>query len=114
MNTSLFELLNVIVTPWKLVGYLGVVLFAGRWVVQLMATRQHGRPAFPGLFWWMSISGSALLLAYFSFGKNDSVGVLANLFPMGVAVYNFAMHRRATRPQPQPSNQNSSLTMIRA
>ena len=29
----------------------------------------------------MSISGSLLLLPYFIFGKNDSVGVLSNLFP---------------------------------
>lgn len=114
MNTPLLELFNVIVTPWKLVGYLGVLLFAGRWVVQLAATRRHGRPAFPGLFWWMSMSGSALLLAYFTFGKNDSVGVLSNLFPMGVAVYNYLMHRRADRPQVPPPDQGSSATMIRA
>ena len=115
MNNQLFELFNVIVTPWKLVGYLGVLLFAGRWVVQVIATRRQGQPVFPGLFWWMSIAGSALLLAYFILGKNDSVGVLANVFPMGVAIYNFTMYRRATRPKPPlPSDQNSSLTMMRA
>jgi lipid-A-disaccharide synthase-like uncharacterized protein len=41
------------------------------------------------------VLGSALLLAYFIWGKNDSVGVLSNLFPMTVALYNFAMHRRS-------------------
>ena len=114
MNEPLFEIFNVIVTPWKLVGYLGVCLFAGRWVVQVFATRRHGRPAFPGLFWMMSIAGSALLLAYFVWGKNDSVGVMANLFPMGVALYNFAMHRRALQPRKPPADQDSSVTMIRA
>lgn len=99
MNTPLFELLGVLVTPWKLVGYLGVSLFAGRWVVQVLATRRQRRPAFPGLFWIMSISGSALLLAYFIWGKNDSVGVLSNLFPMGVALYNLAMHRSHRQSQ---------------
>ena len=29
-----------------------------------------------------------MLLAYFVFGKNDSVGVLNNLFPACVAAYN--------------------------
>jgi lipid-A-disaccharide synthase-like uncharacterized protein len=29
----------VVVTPWKLVGYLGVALFAGRWFVQLSSLR---------------------------------------------------------------------------
>src|SRR5262245_14088913 len=94
MRTTLFELLGVVVTPWKLVGYLGVALFAGRWVVQVLATRRHGRPVIPGMFWIMSISGSLLLVVYFIWGKNDSVGVLSNLFPMSIAVYNLVMHRR--------------------
>lgn len=95
MNTPIAYLFDVVVTPWKLIGYLGVLLFAGRWVVQLAATRRQGEPAFPPLFWTMSIAGSGLLLAYFIWGRNDSVGVLSNLFPMGVALYNFAMHHRA-------------------
>jgi lipid-A-disaccharide synthase-like uncharacterized protein len=96
MNTSIAHVFDVVITPWKLVGYLGVLLFAGRWVVQVLATRRHGKPVIPGLFWTMSVLGSLLLLSYFVWGKNDSVGVLSNLFPMTVAVYNFLMHRRAT------------------
>lgn len=95
MNTPIAYVFDVMITPWKLVGYLGVLLFAGRWVVQLAATRRQGAPAFPSMFWTMSIAGSGLLLAYFIWGKNDSVGVLSNLFPMGVALYNFTMHYRA-------------------
>ncbi len=94
MDIPLFTLFDVLVTPWKLIGYAGVLLFAGRWIVQVLATQRQGRPAFPGLFWTMSISGSALLLAYFIWGKNDSVGVMSNLFPMAVALYNLMMHHR--------------------
>jgi lipid-A-disaccharide synthase-like uncharacterized protein len=36
----------------------------------------------------MSVSGSVLLLSYFVFGKNDSVGILSNLFPLFIAGYN--------------------------
>ncbi len=42
----------------------------------------------------MSVSGSALLLAYFVFGKNDSVGILSNFFPVFVSVYNLVVHMR--------------------
>ena len=45
----------------------------------------------------MSITGSLLLLAYFTFGKNDSVGILSNLFPAGVAVYNLYLDLRHRR-----------------
>jgi lipid-A-disaccharide synthase-like uncharacterized protein len=31
------------------------------------------------------------------FGKNDSVGVLSNLFPFAVALYNLYLHRRIER-----------------
>ena len=62
MDQPIAEVFNVVITPWKLVGYLGVALFAGRWLVQMLATRRQGRPALPGLFWHMSIAGSALLL----------------------------------------------------
>jgi lipid-A-disaccharide synthase-like uncharacterized protein len=97
MNQVIANVFGVAVTPWKLIGYLGVLLFAGRWVVQVIATRKQGKPVIPLSFWVMSVTGSGLLLAYFIFGKNDSVGVLSNLFPMSVAVYNWAMdvrHRR--------------------
>ncbi len=97
MNSVLCNCFGVVVTPWKLVGYLGVALFAGRWFVQLIASRNQGRPVMPALFWYMSIAGSLLLLSYFVFGKNDSVGVLANLFPFAVALYNLYLHYRAKR-----------------
>ena len=98
MNQVLMIAFGVTLTPWKLVGYAGVVLFAGRWFVQMAYSRAHGKPVVPTVFWFMSISGSLLLLSYFIFGKNDSVGILSNLFPAGVAGYNLYLdltHKRA-------------------
>jgi lipid-A-disaccharide synthase-like uncharacterized protein len=94
LNTVLFNEFGVVVTPWKLVGYVGVLLFAGRWLVQVWASRRKGKPVLPSLFWYMSISGSLLLLMYFVFGKNDSVGIMSNLFPLFVALYNLRLHAR--------------------
>lgn len=92
MNDILLNLdlgaFHVVITGWKIVGYLGVTLFAGRWVVQLIASRRARRPVMPRAFWYMSVSGSILLLTYFTIGKNDSVGVLSNLFPAFTAAYN--------------------------
>ena len=97
MNTVIAIVFGVVVTPWKLIGYLGVALFAGRWIVQVFAARKQGRVVIPRLFWTMSIFGSALLLSYFIWGKNDSVGVLSNLFPMTVALYNLFLDVRSGR-----------------
>ena len=92
MNSTIaaFELfgMTLVITPWKIIGYLGVVLFAGRWFVQLWASRRSRRVVMPRLFWYMSIAGSLMLLSYFIFGKNDSVGILSNSFPFMIASYN--------------------------
>jgi len=94
MNDVLIVMFGVTVTPWKLIGYTGVLLFAGRWFVQLAASKASGKPVMPTLFWYMSASGSVLLLAYFIFGKTDSVGVMSNLFPLFVALYNLYLDGR--------------------
>ena len=99
MNHELFTIGSLVVTPWKLVGYVGVFLFGGRWFIQLIASGVKKKPTFPQIFWYMSLAGSVCLLAYFTFGKNDSVGILSNLFPACVAAYNLFLditHRRRT------------------
>jgi lipid-A-disaccharide synthase-like uncharacterized protein len=61
------------------------------------ASKISGKPVLPRLFWYVSIAGSFCLLSYFTFGKNDSVGILSNLFPMSVAFYNLYLdfsHRK--------------------
>ncbi|MBI9020947.1 MAG: lipid-A-disaccharide synthase N-terminal domain-containing protein [Verrucomicrobia bacterium] len=97
MSETWFTIGALAVTPWKLIGYLGVFLFGGRWFVQLIASHMKKKPTFPLVFWYMSLSGSLCLLAYFIFGKNDSVGILSNLFPASVASYNLFLeitHRK--------------------
>jgi lipid-A-disaccharide synthase-like uncharacterized protein len=105
MNTVLLEALGVVVTPWKLIGYFGVLLFSGRWVVQVLYSKYHKRPVLPTVFWYMSIVGSLALLSYFTFGKNDSVGILANLFPALVAGYNLYLDLRRRRLRRRESAQ---------
>jgi lipid-A-disaccharide synthase-like uncharacterized protein len=76
------------VTPWKLIGYTGALMFGGRWLVQFLASRKAGKPVIPRLFWYMSVAGSLMTLSYFSLSaKQDSVGVLQNLFPTFTALY---------------------------
>ena len=74
-------------SPWKLIGWGGALMFSGRWLVQLIASKRYGKPVVPRAFWYMSIVGSLMTLSYFIFGKNDLVGVLQNLFPTFTAGY---------------------------
>ena len=88
MNQTLFQFGGLVITPMKLIGYAGVAMFSGRWFVQMYASRKSKKPVIPRSFWYLSLAGTLCLLSYFTFGKNDSVGVLSNLFPAFVAAYN--------------------------
>ena len=89
---------GIVVTPWKLIGFVGGLMFVCRWVVQAWATKRAGRPTIPRAFWVISLAGSAMVTSYFIWGKNDSVGVLTNLLPASVALYNLVMDIRNGRP----------------
>ena len=81
------EWTGIHMSPWKLIGWVGALMFGGRWLVQFIASRRAKKPVIPRLFWYMSIVGSLMTLSYFIFGKNDSVGILQNLFPTFTALY---------------------------
>lgn len=75
-------------SPWKLIGLTGALMFGGRWLVQFIASKREGKPVIPRAFWYMSIVGSLMTLSYFVFSqKQDSVGIIQNLFPAFTAVY---------------------------
>ena len=97
MSGVIGNFFGVIVTPWKIVGFLGALMFAGRWLVQAWATRRAGRPMIPRAFWIISLAGSAMVTSYFIWGKNDSVGILTNVLPASVAFYNLIMDIKAGR-----------------
>ena len=87
-------------SPWKLIGLTGALMFGTRWFVQFAASRRAGRPVIPRLFWYMSLAGSVMTLSYFLFSqKQDAVGVLQNLFPAFTAAYSLWLDIRHHREQ---------------
>jgi lipid-A-disaccharide synthase-like uncharacterized protein len=49
---------------WEIVGYSGTAIFGTRFIAQWIASERAGRSVVPPAFWWLSIVGSALMLAY--------------------------------------------------
>ena len=97
MNQALpwLEWTGVHLSPWKLIGLTGALMFGGRWLVQFWATRKAGRPVIPRLFWYMSVAGSLMTLSYFQFSaKQDAVGIAQNLFPAFTALYSLRLDIR--------------------
>jgi lipid-A-disaccharide synthase-like uncharacterized protein len=84
---------------WKAIGLTGGALFGLRWWVQAHASKKAGRLVVPALFWYMSLLGAAMQLAYFVFYRFDSVGFLATFPPTLVAAWNvkkFYLNKPAT------------------
>jgi lipid-A-disaccharide synthase-like uncharacterized protein len=96
----LFAFLNITSfagVAWVGVGLLGQVLFAGRMLVQWLASERNRRSVVPVGFWWMSLGGATLLLVYFVWRK-DVVGVLGQATGWLIYVRNLSLIYRSPRP----------------
>lgn len=82
---------------WVGVGLLGQVLFTGRMVVQWLASEKKNESVVPPAFWWMSLVGATMLLAYFLWRK-DPVGVLGQAFGWFIYVRNLWLIYRSQAP----------------
>lgn len=69
---------------WMLVGFLGQALFSARFVLQWLASERARRSVVPKAFWYFSIAGSAVLLAY-SIHRLDPVFIVGQA--AGFAIY---------------------------
>jgi lipid-A-disaccharide synthase-like uncharacterized protein len=81
---------------WVAVGALGQGLWSSRFVVQWWCSERRGRSHFPAAFWWLSLAGNALLLAY-ALRLGEPVFIAAFLPGPIVQVRNLALLRRARR-----------------
>lgn len=85
---------------WKAIGWLGNAVFFTRFMVQWYATEKRRQVVIPVMFWWFSLLGSLLLLAY-SIYKRDSVFIVAYAVNWIPYMRNLIIHHRhesARRP----------------
>jgi lipid-A-disaccharide synthase-like uncharacterized protein len=69
---------------WLYLGLTGQFFFSARFLVQWLATEKQKKSVIPVSFWYFSILGSSLLLAY-SIYKQDPVFIIGQSF--GFIVY---------------------------
>lgn len=81
---------------WKVVGWMGNILFTSRFFVQWWATEKQKRVVIPDAFWWLSLSGSGCLLAYGLY-RRDSVFIFAYLFTWIPYIRNLMIGHRANK-----------------
>ena len=79
---------------WKIIGWVGNLVFFSRFIVQWYATEKRKQVVVPSAFWWLSLSGSLLLLSYALFYQKDSVFIFAYAFTWLPYIRNLIIHRR--------------------
>jgi lipid-A-disaccharide synthase-like uncharacterized protein len=89
--------LGVAWSGWKLVGWSANVVFSTRFLVQWYATEKRRQVVVPVLFWWLSLVGSLLFLAYAVCYEKDSVFILAYAFNWLPYCRNLIIHVRHER-----------------
>ena len=82
---------------WTSVGWLGNAVFFSRFLVQWYATEKRKQVIVPVLFWWLSLTGSLLLLLYALFYDKHHVIIFAYLFTWIPYTRNLVIHYRHTR-----------------
>ena len=69
---------------WLAIGFLGQGLFASRFIIQWVKSEMVGKSIIPVAFWYCSLSGGVVLLAYAIY-KGDPVFITGQ--GMGLIVY---------------------------
>lgn len=69
---------------WYGIGFLGQGMFFMRFLVQWLASERKGKSVIPIHFWYFSIAGSVLVLAYAIYRK-DPVFILGQI--LGMFIY---------------------------
>jgi lipid-A-disaccharide synthase-like uncharacterized protein len=93
---------------WKTIGYGGTFVFFSRFVVQWLHSEKHGESKVTPLFWWQSLFGAALMLAY-SLRQQDPPYILGYLFTVVPYSRNLVLIYRKRRREAllaQPAQDN--------
>lgn len=88
---------------WLFVGLTGQALFSARWLVQWLVTEKSRRSTMPDAFWYLSLLGGLLVLAY-GLHRLDPVIILGQF---GVLIYArnlFFIRRERQAAAPDPSS----------
>jgi lipid-A-disaccharide synthase-like uncharacterized protein len=85
--------LDKVPTGWLLVGLLGQALFTGRFLVQWVASELKKKSVVPRAFWWLSLAGGLVLLAY-ALHRGDLVFILGQAGGLVVYLRNLILIRK--------------------
>ena len=93
---------------WLVIGFLGQGLFFGRWVIQWIASERKAESQVPIAFWYMSLVGGLITLAYAIYRK-DPVFISGQGIGTFVYLRNLVLISRASQAN-QPASSSVPRT----
>jgi lipid-A-disaccharide synthase-like uncharacterized protein len=81
---------------WLILGLAGQAIFGGRFIVQWIASERRRESHVPIVFWYLSLLGGAITLAY-AIHKKDPVFIIGQGSGLIVYVRNLMLIYRAQR-----------------
>src|SRR3954452_5845545 len=103
--TDLWQVLSGM-SLWVKIGFLGQFAFTARFLVQWIASEKKRDSVVPVAFWWLSLVGGSILLAY-AIHRRDPVIIVGQAMGLLVYIRNLmlverARQRAAKRKKAQP------------
>ena len=83
-------------STWMAVGFLGQTMFFGRFLVQWIVAERRRESVVPVSFWYLSIAGGLILLAY-ALHRHDPVFIAGQALGSVVYVRNLMLIHRKKR-----------------
>jgi lipid-A-disaccharide synthase-like uncharacterized protein len=80
---------------WIGIGLTGQAVFAGRFVIQWLASERSRRSVVPLSFWYLSIAGACVLLAY-AIHRRDPVFILGQSSGLFIYARNLMLIHQST------------------
>lgn len=81
---------------WLVIGFLGQALFTARFLVQWIFSERRGESIVPIAFWYFSVAGGLILLAY-AIHRADPVFILGQSAGLVVYLRNLYLIHRPRR-----------------
>lgn len=83
-----------LLSPWIIIGFFGQFLFFMRFIVQWIVSEKKGQVVIPKAFWYLSIAGTLVILAY-SIHIKDIVFIVAQILSLFIYGRNLMIGRKA-------------------
>jgi lipid-A-disaccharide synthase-like uncharacterized protein len=93
---------------WLAIGFLGQIIFGSRFVVQWICSEKKGKSYLPKVFWYLSICGSFLLLAY-AIHKKDPVFIAGQVAGFAIYIRNIFLMEKPLVEQSTNEPKNNSM-----